>query len=205
MDDRKLAFPLFARAQERGIKTIAVHKAAPMGPVPLNPYRVDDIDIVADEFPDLNFEIVHAGMAFVEETALAIARFPNVYANFEGTSAFLSISPGVFEEVMAQFLLWGGPAKILFADGSMVIHSQPVLERFRDFEFSEATMSKYGVPQITPEIRAMILGGNYARILGIDIDEAKRNIAEDEFSKERATTGIQPPYSNWKSALEAVG
>jgi len=27
-------------------------------------------------FPELNFEIVHGGMAFLEETAWQIARFP---------------------------------------------------------------------------------------------------------------------------------
>ena len=37
----------------------------------------------AIHFPDLNFEIVHSGLAFVEETAHAIARSHNVYANLE--------------------------------------------------------------------------------------------------------------------------
>ena len=32
----------------------------------MNPYRIDDIDIAADAFPDLSFEIVHAGVAFVD-------------------------------------------------------------------------------------------------------------------------------------------
>jgi len=38
-------------------------------------------------------------------------------------------------------------------------------------------------------------------ILDIDVEKAKENIANDEFSQERARTGIQAPYSNWKAAL----
>ncbi|MEU2033720.1 amidohydrolase family protein [Nocardia amamiensis] len=204
MDDRKLLFPILARAQERGIKTVAVHKALPLGPVPLNPYRVDDIDVAAEEFPDLSFEIVHAGMAFGEETALAIGRYPNVYANLEGTTAMISFSPGQFEKAIAQMMFWGGPAKILWADGNMLFHSQPLLENFKNFTFSEETMNTFGIPQITDEDRALILGGNYARILGIDIEAAKAKIADDEFSQEKARTGIQEIYSNWRAALEDV-
>jgi predicted TIM-barrel fold metal-dependent hydrolase len=204
MDDPGLALPLFERAQEHGIKTVAVHKAAPLGPVPLNPYRVDDIDIAADAFPGLAFEIVHAGMAFVEETALAIARFPNVYANLEGTTALLNAFPAMFEQVLGTFLFWGGPSKIIYSDGSMVIHSQPFLDSFKDYTFSDAALQRYGIPQLTAEDRASILGGNYARLLGIDPAERLAMIAEDEFSKEKAATGRQAPYSNWKAHLAAV-
>src|SRR6266566_9161515 len=59
MDDEELMFPIFEMARDIGLKTIAVHKAVPNGPVPMNPYRVDDVDGAAIAFPDLNFEIVH--------------------------------------------------------------------------------------------------------------------------------------------------
>jgi uncharacterized protein len=202
MDDPKLAFPLFERARERGIRTVAVHKASPLGPVPLSPYRVDDIDIAADEFPELSFEIVHAGIAFAEETAMAIARYPNVYANLEVTSALVVTSPGMFEKVLGQFFFWGGPGKVIWSDGHMVFHSQPLLERFKDFTFSEEALNTYGIPQITAEDRAAVLGGNYARVLGIDTEEARRRAAGDEFAQERASTGLQAPYSNWRAHLE---
>lgn len=201
MDDSKLAFPLFEEVQARGIKTVAVHKASPLGPVPLDPFRVSDIDLAADAFPELSFEIVHAGLAFLEETSLAIARYANVYANLEVTSALISRAPGVFEQVMASFMSFAGAGKIIFSDGNMVFHSQPILEAFRRFEFSPATMHATGISQITSADKAAILGGNFARILGIDIESAKRRIAQDEFSQERAETGIQPPYSNWKRHL----
>jgi len=203
MDDPKLAFPIFEAAHNRGLKVVAIHKATPLGPVPLNPFRVDDIDNAADAFPDLAFEIIHAGMAFLEETAMAVARYPNVYANLEVTSALACVAPGAFENVIAQLMVTGGAGKILYSDGNMVFHSQPILERFRAFQFSEQTMRHWGLLQITQADKALILGGNFARILGIDVAAAKTAIADDAFSRERARTGRQAPYSNWRAYLEA--
>jgi predicted TIM-barrel fold metal-dependent hydrolase len=205
MDDPKLAFPLFRRALDRGLKIVAIHKAAPLGAVPLNPFRVDDIDLAADQFPDLAFEIIHAGFAFTEETCMAMARYPNVYGNLEITSAFTTKAPGMFEDLMGQFMYWAGPSKLIFSDGNMVFHSQPILEKLRDFKFQESTLTRWGVPQITKEDMALIVGGNYARILGVDIEAAKKRIANDEFTKERARTGIQPIYSNWRKYLRESG
>ncbi|MDB6091709.1 MAG: amidohydrolase 2 [Gammaproteobacteria bacterium] len=205
MDDPKLAFPLFKRALDRGLKIVAIHKAAPLGAVPLNPFKVDDIDIPADQFPELAFEIIHAGFAFTEETCMAMARYPNVYGNLEITSAFATKAPGMFEELMGQFMYWAGPSKVIFSDGNMVFHSQPILEKLRTFKFKDSTLERWGVPQITKEDMALIVGGNYARILGIDIEAAKKRIANDEFSKERARTGIQPIYSNWRKYIKEGG
>ena len=162
MDDEKLAYPLFERARMRGLRTVAVHKAVPYGPTPMAPFRPDDIDLAADAFPDLSFEIIHAGMAFTEETSLMLARFPNVYANLEVTSQLVNSWPGQFETVMANFLKWGGSSKILYSDGSMVLHSQPIIEKLRHFRLQEKTLHDFGIPQVTDEDMAAILGGNYA-------------------------------------------
>jgi uncharacterized protein len=197
MDDPTLAYPLFEKAQELGIKTVAIHKAVANGPVPLNPYRVDDVDGAAIHFPDLNFEIVHSGLAFVDETAQAIARFPNVYANLEVTTLLLHRAPGWFEEILGAFLFWGGVEKIIYSDGSMLGHSQPLLETFWNLELSDRMLERYGLEQLTKEDKALILGGNYARIVGLDIEAAKRRIAEDEFAVYQREHGLDPPYSNW--------
>jgi Predicted metal-dependent hydrolase of the TIM-barrel fold len=208
MDDPKLAFPLFERAMQHGLKIIAIHKAAPLGPVPMNPYRIDDVEGAALEFPDLNFLIIHGGLAFVNETAQALGRYPNVYADFEITASYLVKAPVLFEKVMAEFMLWGGSEKLIYSDGHSVFHSQPILERFRDFQFSEETQVGYGVAPLSHADKANILGKNYARIIGLDIEAAKAKIANDQFAQERAKTGLQAPYSNWKRELEmssAVG
>ena len=72
-------------AEQLGVKVVAVHKSIPMGNAPTAPFRPDDIESPAADFPDLNFEIVHGGFTFVEETAFQLARFPNIYVNLEAT------------------------------------------------------------------------------------------------------------------------
>lgn len=202
MDDSKLAFPLFKAAQDRGIKIVAIHKAAPLGPVPLNPFKLDDVGGAADAFPDLAFEIVHAGWAFMDETLLQLATMPNIYANLECTSAFATKMPGQFEQMMANFFAWGGPTKVIFSSGNMVLHSQPILEKFRSFQFSDETMKSLGIPQFTKEDLALILGGNIARIIGLDDAKARKRIENDEFAQELRETGMQAPYSNWRRYLK---
>ena len=197
LDDEEM-FPLYERAADLGISTIAIHKVIPLGPVPLKPFYVDDVDSVAHQFPNINWEIVHAGMAFVDETAIPLALHPNVYANLEVTTGWLNAAPGPFEDALAKFLLWGGPEKIFFSSGAMVQHPQDILEKFWNFEFSEETLYKYGIKQLTREDKAGILGRNYARVLGLDLDDIQSKIQDDEFAKERKETGAQPMWQNWK-------
>ena len=51
--------------------------------------------------------------------------------------------------------------------------------------------------------RALILGGNYARIIGFDTDAARAQIADDEFARERAEHGRREAYSAWREHLAA--
>lgn len=200
LDDLKLMAPIYERVSELGFKTIAIHKASPMGAVPSAPYRVEDIELAACEYPHLNFEIVHSGLAFVEETALAAGRFPNVYMNLETTFMLATHAPGWFEELMAYFVLWSGYDKLLFSSGCLQAHPQPALEAFRGFRFSEATLEKYGLVQITDEDRAKVLGRNHARLLGLDVEERLGRIADDEFSTYKRENGLDAPFSHWKAA-----
>ena len=43
----------------------------------------------------------------------------------------------MFEKVVGELLMWGGPEKLIFSDGSMVFHSQPVLERIAKLELRD--------------------------------------------------------------------
>ncbi len=199
LDDDGL-IEVFQLALELGFRTIAVHKALPNGPVPLDPYRVDDVDIAADSLPGLNFEIIHSGMAFLEETALAMMRFPNVYANLETTTALLWRAPLWFEDIMAKLMFFGGPDRILFATGASLVHPAHVVELFWNFRFSEATLEKYGLPQIGQDALQAMLGTNYARMAGLDAAALKAGIADDDFARRKAASGQLAPWSSWAEA-----
>lgn len=76
MSDYTLAFPVFELAEKLGLRNIAVHKALPLGPVATDSMRIDDIGHAAGAFPELNFQIVHAGFMFMDETKMLPAPCP---------------------------------------------------------------------------------------------------------------------------------
>lgn len=198
MDDPEALFPVYEKAVELGLRTVAVHKALPNGPVPLAPYRIDDVEGAAMAFPHLNFEIVHAGMAFVPETAYAIARFPNVYANLEITTMLLAKAPRMFAEVLAELLFWGGPQKVIYSDGALFTHPQVALSRFWDFQLPPDLCEKYGLPPLTREDRAAMLGGNWARTAGVELATLVQAQRDDEWAQARRERGaLDAPWTSW--------
>jgi predicted TIM-barrel fold metal-dependent hydrolase len=198
MDDPEVAFPLFERAQKLGLKVVAIHKAVPLGPVPIENYRMDDIDRAAIAFPELNFEVVHGGMAFLEETAWQLARFPNVFVNLEVTSAYVATRPRAFDMVFSTLLSVAGASaldRIIWGTGAVAFHPQPLLECFvRDFQFSDATMERTAVGPLTRVDKSKILFDNFARMTGIDLNERLESIAGDEFARLKAS-GRAAPFS----------
>jgi len=199
LDDRELAFPLLRRVEELGLRNVAIHKALVNGPVPVEPYRVDDLFGAADAFPNLNFEIVHGGIAFTDETAQLIALFPNVYVNLEVTALFLHRAPGLFADILGKFLMWGGPQKILFSTTGMLAHPQPLIEKMAALELSAEVRDRYGLAALTDEDKAMILGENMARITGIDLPTRLSRIGADSFAEARRNHGLLPPFSRWRA------
>jgi uncharacterized protein len=186
------------RAAQLGLKSIAIHKALPNGSVPLAPYKIEeDFEEAADSFPHMAFEIVHSGMAFIEETAMAIGRFPNVYANLETTTAMLWQAPGRFEAALALLMQWGGPEKIIWSTGCTVVHPQHLLELFWNFQFSTETQARHGIPPCADEIKRLIFGGNYARMIGLDVADWQTRQANDDFSK---AGPLKQPWSVWSAA-----
>jgi hypothetical protein len=186
---------LIERAQSLGLKSIAIHKALPNGSVPLAPYRIgEDFEQAADAFPDMAFEIVHSGMAFIEETAMAVGRFPNVYANLETTTAMLWQAPGRFAAALALLMQWGGPEKILWSAGCIVVHPQHLLKLFWAFQFDQETLDRHGIPQIDEGVKRMILGGNYARMAGLDIADWQARQKGDAFDGAE----LKEPWACWQ-------
>jgi hypothetical protein len=70
-------------------------------------------------------------------------------------------------EVGSDKLLWGSEAAL--AGGPA-----PYLDAFMDMEIPEDLRVGYGYPQITIDDKRKILGENFARIMGVDIEAEKR-------------------------------
>jgi predicted TIM-barrel fold metal-dependent hydrolase len=208
MNDPQVAFPVFEKALELKLRTVAIHKAFPLGPVEMLHYRMDDIDLAAMTFPSLNFEVVHGGVAFVEETAWQLRRFENVFVNLETTTMLALNRPLAFEAVMANFMRNPEMTKrILWATGGcMVGHPRMLLDAFNRFQFSDTLVDKGSIAPITDADKRAILSENYARMAGLDLAQRLRAIENDEFDqRRRELKGAPAPYSTTRAPNIARG
>lgn len=192
MDDEDVVFPIFERAQKHGLRTIAIHKALVMGQVPIDPYTPAEVGEAARAFPEITFEIVHGGYAFLEETGFLVQYYPNISVSLEVTSALLFKAPRKFAEILGTLMAAGAGDRINWAIGGLMLHSRAFEEAFWTFEFPADLVEEYGIPPLTKDVKRDILGLNAARQLGIDLDEFDEKTKNDEFAKPRH---LAPPLS----------
>jgi predicted TIM-barrel fold metal-dependent hydrolase len=203
MNDPKIAFPIYERAMELGIKVIAVHKAVPLGPVVAeDAFNPGDLEGAAGAYPDLSFEIVHGGIAFSEETGWLLARFSNIYINLEVSNIILERRPRTFSRMLLDLLKVGGMDmldRFIWATGCILAHPRATIDAFCRYEIPEDLLEDAGLfgplSQITDDHKRNILAHNYARIHGIDIEATKTAIADDEFSVARRENPDPEPWS----------
>ena len=199
MDDPKLIYPLYERASKLGLKHVAIHKAVPIGPFAVGgAYNPSDLENAATAFPHLSFEIVHGGLAFLEETAWLLARFGNIYVNMEIQNIIVERRPRMFAEILLGLCKVGGTDmldRLFWGSGGTLCHPQPGLEAFAKFEFPEDMLAGAGlfkpIAQITRTHKENMLSGTFARLHDIDIEACKRAIASDEFAR---PAGSAPAY-----------
>jgi predicted TIM-barrel fold metal-dependent hydrolase len=168
MDDPKIAFPVFEKAQELGVNLIGVHKGVPLGPQPIEATQTWDMDGAAANFPGINFVIFHVGLPFIDETCWQLIRYPNLYASIAATINFCVRAPRMFAEILGKLLFWCGEDKIVYGSEAPIFHPQWALEAFWDFQLPQDLVDGYGYPQLTEQAKRKILGENLLRLHGID-------------------------------------
>ena len=167
MDDPKVAFPVFEKAQELGVKLIGVHKGVPLGPQPIEHTQTWDMDGAAANFPDINFVIFHVGLPFIDEVCWQLIRYPNLYASLAATINFVVRAPRQFAEVLGKLLFWCGEDKIIYGSETPIWHPRWALEAFWNFEIPEDLCEGYGYPRLTKQAKKKILGENLLRLHGM--------------------------------------
>ena len=192
-DDREVAFPFFEKARALGVRRIAIHKALPVGPGRLDKDQVEDVSTAALAFPDLSFEVVHSGWAFLEDCALQLMLHPNIWANLECVANFVVRQPLKFAHIIGTLLQYAGPDRIIFGTGAALAHPQPILESFANFQMPRELRDGFGYPELTDQMKAQILGGNFARLHGLDVEALKRKLAHDPWTARRAANRSNGP------------
>ena len=176
MDDPKVAFPIYEKAQELGINLIGVHKGVPLGPQPVEATQTWDMDGAAANFPDINFVIVHVGLPFIDETCWQLIRYPNLYASIAATINFVVRSPRQFAEWIGKLMFWCGEDKIIYGSETPIWHPKWALDAFWDFEIPQDLVEGYGYPQLTERAKRKILGENLLRLSGMDAQETRQRL-----------------------------
>jgi predicted TIM-barrel fold metal-dependent hydrolase len=185
MDDANLAFPVFERCLELGITNVAIHKAVLLGAADLAPFKVSDVEGAARTFPEINFQIVHAGWAYLEETSIMMERYRNIHANLEMTFSLIVNQPRMFAQILGRMLSLDLEDQIVFSDGCNIVHPRPGLEAFARFTMPSDLVEGMGYPAFTDEIKAKILGGNAARLHGLDVEQVRVAVKDDAFARRR--------------------
>jgi uncharacterized protein len=206
-DDPEMAFPFLQKAQDLGIKHVGVHKAFPVAPGSLRKDHPDDIGVAAHAFPELSFEIVHSGWAFLEDCALQLMLNPNIYANLELTANFAVRRPRQCAEAIGEMLRVGDVSdRLLWATGIPNGHPQPVLESFAAMDMPQDLVEGQDLPELTDELKRKILGENMLALHGIDPEERKQKLAGDEWDQQRQAA--RERYSDdvhWRAQREVAG
>jgi predicted TIM-barrel fold metal-dependent hydrolase len=177
MDDPKIAFPIFEKAQELGVNLIGVHKGVPLGPQPIEATQTWDMDGAAANFPDINFVIFHVGLPFIDEVCWQLIRYPNLYASIAATINFVVRAPRQFAEVLGKLLFWCGEDKIVYGSEAPIWQPQWALEAFWNFQLPQDLVDGYGYPQLTEQAKRKILGENLLRLHGMDVEETRRRLS----------------------------
>lgn len=184
--------PMLERVVELGVP-VAIHKAVPGGHGLFDNYRHDDLERAALLYPDLQIEVVHSGMAFIDETASLMARYENVWANLEVTTAYAPRAKHRFAQAIAGLMTSGAGDRIISASGACLVHPQPVIEAIREMKFPADVMEETGLPQIDGDVIDGMLGLNWARLHDVDVPAALAAIEDDEFEQRKAD-GLLPRW-----------
>jgi predicted TIM-barrel fold metal-dependent hydrolase len=197
LDGKDFAVPLLEAAYDLGIRNVAVHKALWVPPAPRESFEVGDVDGALERFPDINFEIVHAGMAFLDETIAMMRRHENLFATLESVFSYVLVRPEVFAKVIGEMMAAVGSERLLYASGANLMHPRPVIDAFTRFQLPQELIEA-GLPALTERDRRNILGENKLRLHGLDPVAVLAGTAADVFS-ERGTDLTGAPWSRLRA------
>jgi hypothetical protein len=177
-DDEALAYPLYQRAGELGIKVLQFHKGIPFGRSDVDAMRPVDLQKPARDFPDLTFLVHHLAIPYEDEMISIASRFPNVHISMTPLFNYGLIAPRRVQKWIGKCMQMVGVDKLIWGtDAPLAGSPAPYLQAFLELEMPEDLRSGYGYPQVTRADKEQILGLNFARMMGVDVEAKKRELA----------------------------
>jgi len=130
-------FPIYAACVELGIP-ILLTVGIPGPRVPFAPQRVECLDVVCYEFPELTVVMRHGGEPWADLAVKLMLKWPGLYYS---TSAF---APKYYPRAIVDYANTRGAEKILFAGYfPMGLSYDTIFEQLPDVEFRDHVWSKF--------------------------------------------------------------
>ncbi len=168
-----------AKCQQLGIKNIHVHKGPTILPLNLDAFDVHDIDDAATSFPELNFIVEHVGLPRLDDFCWIATQEPNVYGGLAVAMPFVHARPRYFAQIISELLFWIGEDRLLFGSDYAIWQPKWIIEKFMAFELPDDLQKETG-KSLTLEGKRKILGGNAARLYGIDIETQQAKLGRED-------------------------
>ncbi|MFC6823822.1 amidohydrolase family protein [Halopelagius fulvigenes] len=194
--DSDAAFEYLEKCVELGIDNIHPHKGPTIRPLNRDAFDVADVDDAATSFPELNFVVEHVGLPRLDDFCWIAAQEPNVYGGLAVAAPMAQNRPRKFGEIMGELLYWLGEDRILFGSDYALWNPDWLVETVMNAELTEEQRDEYGV-ELTPSVMRKIMGGNAAELYDIDIEEKKKQFADDAITEEY---GLQTHYEQGGTA-----
>ncbi|HEX6690193.1 MAG TPA: amidohydrolase family protein, partial [Burkholderiales bacterium] len=204
------------KARKLGVKNIAIHKGLPFGRQSYEHSQCSDIGVVAKRFPDVNFLIYHSGfVSSVAEKAYSggdgidtlvssinknqVKPNSNVYAELGSTWRFLMRDPEQAAHGIGKLIKACGEDNVLWGTDSIWYGSpQDQIQAFRTFQIEKSFRDRFGYAEITPALRAKILGLNAAKVYGLSATDVKKYTSRDHIARER-TAYLENPDPHFRT------
>ncbi len=202
LDDPAIGLPFIEKAVATGVKRICAHKGLVLPGFDRAASDPSDIGVVAAAYPDVQFVVYHSGWdsGYTEGPFRGprggvdrliqsmhdnnVAPNSNVWAELGTTWRALMTRPSEAAHVLGKLLTHVGEDRVVWGTDSIWYGSpQDQIMAFRAFQISESLQSQYGYPALTADIKAKVFGLNAAELYGVDPDETRCAIDEDELTR----------------------
>jgi predicted TIM-barrel fold metal-dependent hydrolase len=208
LDDEETGVRFLENARALGVPLVCAHKGISLM-VPTGSPR--DVGPAARAFPDISFVIYHSGYEFPTSDApeegpyteasadqgvnrlvkslreAGVGPGSNVYAELGTTWFCLIRRPEEAAHVLGKLLLAVGEDNVIWGTDSIWYGpSQVSIDAFRAFQIPLELRHEFGYPELTPALKAKVLGLNAARVYGIDAEAARERARNDDTAWVRA-------------------
>lgn len=203
--DEPPGIALIENAKKLGIHVICVHKGLPLPGQTREHSLCRDVGVVAKRYPEMTFLIYHSGydplvkegpydpkstvgidglISSLEQNGIGPNQ--NVYAELGSTWRQILRDPTAAAHAVGKLLKHVGEDRVLWGTDSIWYGSpQDQLQAFRAFQISPELRDKHGYPELTPRLKAKVLGLNAARPYRLDLETIQKHAASDIVSQMR--------------------